>query len=180
MRLILVPLDTATDDLARKVAGSLRRIIPWKVVVSRRQETTHTSRPGTTSNAITLIESIADAPSDDTIEVAITPHDITIPGRDYVFGYALPERNMAIVSTFRLVPLQKSRHPVRLLTQRVCKEVLHEAGHVKGLEHCTSTSCVMHYSQTLHDTDLKPCKFCPTCVTELSRLPHVSVDLQEE
>ena len=179
MQLTLVPLDTATDDLARKVAGSLRKMIPWKVTISRRLEGTHTPLAGNPSNAIALLASIADAPVPDTVEVVITPHDITISGKDHVFGYAMPDSSIAIVSTHRLTATHKCRHPRRLLIQRICKEVLHEAGHVQGLEHCNVAACVMHYSQNLHDTDLKPCRFCSTCVKELSKLPHVTEDPQE-
>ncbi len=179
MQLILLPVDESTDALARKVASNLRRIVPWKVTVSRRLEGTPAPNEGNSTDAIELLTSFAEALPIDTIAVAITPHDITISGKDHVFGYALPEENMAIVSTFQLAATQKLRHRGRLLLQRTCKELLHEAGHVRGLEHCDTPTCVMRYSQTLHDTDLKQCRFCPICALQLSKLPHVIEDGEE-
>jgi predicted Zn-dependent protease len=41
-----------------------------------------------------------------------------------------------------------------------------------GLPHCDRPGCVMQYSQTLHDTDIKQCRFCADCLRELSRLPE--------
>jgi len=43
------------------------------------------------------------------------------------------------------------------------KEAVHELGHTYGLKHCPNPACVMHFSNSLHDTDLKGWKFCPNC-----------------
>jgi predicted Zn-dependent protease len=38
-----------------------------------------------------------------------------------------------------------------------------ELGHAFGLAHCSSTRCVMHFSNSLHDTDFKKRDFCDSC-----------------
>jgi hypothetical protein len=38
-----------------------------------------------------------------------------------------------------------------------------------GLEHCSNPICVMHFSNSLHDTDLKGWQFCPACQARLNQ-----------
>jgi archaemetzincin len=40
---------------------------------------------------------------------------------------------------------------------------VHELGHVFGLEHCPDPECVMHFSNSLLDTDRKSTSFCSQC-----------------
>ena len=42
-----------------------------------------------------------------------------------------------------------------LFYQRIVKEAVHELGHAFGLNHCESIKCVMHFSNSLSDTDIK-------------------------
>src|ERR671917_266766 len=48
----------------------------------------------------------------------------------------------------------------KLFKQRVIKEAVHELGHAFGLTHCEKSKCVMHFSNSLQDTDFKDYKFC--------------------
>ena len=50
-----------------------------------------------------------------------------------------------------------------LFEQRVIKEAVHELGHTFGLRHCQISRCVMHFSNSLQDTDFKDDKFCERC-----------------
>jgi archaemetzincin len=51
----------------------------------------------------------------------------------------------------------------KLFEQRVIKEAVHELGHAFGLTHCEESRCVMHFSNSLKDTDFKHYIFCDRC-----------------
>jgi len=111
----------------------------------------------------------------DILNLGITDFDITVPGYNFVFGYAVPTEHRGVVSLKRLHGSREENAAFDvMLIERATKEVLHEAGHLLGLQHCPNAVCVMRYSQTLHDTDLKSERFCPRCARELSRLPECS------
>jgi archaemetzincin len=59
--------------------------------------------------------------------------------------------------------------PNKLFEQRVVKEAVHELGHAFGLTHCERSRCVMHFSNSLRDTDFKDYRFCERCNIVLKR-----------
>ena len=50
-----------------------------------------------------------------------------------------------------------------LFCQRIVKEAVHELGHAFGLNHCENIKCVMHFSNSLSDTDIKTNHLCNVC-----------------
>jgi archaemetzincin len=50
-----------------------------------------------------------------------------------------------------------------LFYQRLVKEAVHELGHAFGLNHCENIKCVMHFSNSLSDTDIKISRLCNAC-----------------
>ena len=90
--------------------------------------------------------------------------DIFAPGLNFVFGEADIARKRALISLWRLsqefygLPQNEN-----LFRERALKEAVHELGHTYGLEHCLDSNCVMHFSNSLHDTDMKGWDFCPNC-----------------
>jgi archaemetzincin len=67
-----------------------------------------------------------------------------------------------------VISLHRLRSPDRsLFSLRILKEALHELGHNRGLRHCSDDGCVMHFSNTLADTDRKGPGFCPDCDARL-------------
>ncbi|MEO0185151.1 MAG: matrixin family metalloprotease [candidate division WOR-3 bacterium] len=52
----------------------------------------------------------------------------------------------------------------------MAKEVVHEVGHLMGLDHCSIPTCVMHFSNTIEDTDKKNVCFCDKCRRQLERI----------
>jgi archaemetzincin len=57
----------------------------------------------------------------------------------------------------------------KLFEQRIVKEAVHELGHAFGLTHCEKSRCVMHFSNSLQDTDSKHYMFCERCNNILKR-----------
>ena len=51
--------------------------------------------------------------------------------------------------------------------ERIVKEAIHELGHTFGLFHCNNKLCVMHFSNSLYDTDIKGKSFCSNCKNNL-------------
>ena len=90
--------------------------------------------------------------------------DIFAPELNFVFGQADVAGMRALISLRRLRQEFYGLPPDEdLFHQRVVKEAVHELGHTYGLSHCPDPICVMHFSNSLPDTDLKGRKFCPTC-----------------
>jgi len=96
--------------------------------------------------------------------LGITDVDLYTEGLNFVFGEAELGGQMAIISLARLhqsfysLPENKT-----LFLERAKKEAVHELGHVFGLAHCPDPECVMHFSNSLLDTDRKSASFCPRC-----------------
>ncbi len=49
------------------------------------------------------------------------------------------------------------------------KEAVHDLGHTCGLGHCRNPRCVMFFSNTLGDTDVKGPGFCAACREKVNR-----------
>ena len=90
-------------------------------------------------------------------------------GLNFVFGEALPDQRVAVVFTKRLKPEFYGNHPdYNLYFERLVKEVVHELGHLLGLEHC-SGNCVMRFSNSVVEVDEKPKYFCGDCKEKIKR-----------
>jgi len=50
-----------------------------------------------------------------------------------------------------------------LFLRRALTEAVHEVGHLLGIGHCPQPTCVMHFSNSLYDTDRKGPTFCSRC-----------------
>lgn len=96
--------------------------------------------------------------------LGITDVDLFIPIFTFVFGEAQLGGRVALVSTYRLrqqfygLPEDRS-----LFYTRCEKETAHELGHTFGLRHCSSYECVMYFSNSIEQVDIKLGTFCPSC-----------------
>ena len=105
------------------------------------------------------------------IRLGITNVDLFVPELNFVFGEASSARRVAVFSTARLNS-QAYGEPKdeAILLRRATTEAVHELGHVFGLGHCTSPSCVMWFSNTLSETDRKGSEFCQRCTRQIDSL----------
>ena len=96
--------------------------------------------------------------------VGITEVDLYVPRLNFVFGEADVLSGTAIVSLYRLKQEYYGlASDEALFLERATKEVVHELGHTFGLGHCPNSKCVMHFSNSLADTDFKGANFCSRC-----------------
>lgn len=105
------------------------------------------------------------------IVLAIADVDLYAEGLNFVFGEAEFGGQFAVISITRLrqsfysLPENKD-----VFIDRAKKESVHELGHVFRLEHCPDAECVMHFSNSLLDTDRKSSSFCSRCQARLEKL----------
>ncbi|MBI2952790.1 MAG: archaemetzincin family Zn-dependent metalloprotease [Chloroflexi bacterium] len=97
--------------------------------------------------------------------LGIVGEDLYADELNYVFGQAELGGKYGVISTKRLLPPGSDES---LLYERTFKEAVHELGHTFGVGHCPSVQCVMHFSNTIHDTDVKAARFCNLCESWLS------------
>ena len=95
--------------------------------------------------------------------------DLYTPGLNFVFGQASMGGKVALIALPRLrqefYQLAKDK---KLYYSRAIKEAVHELGHTFGLDHCKKRECVMHFSNSLADTDYKGKEFCDDCLNKVS------------
>jgi archaemetzincin len=123
----------------------------------------HAARQQYHSTAI--LAQLAALEGDDDVKVlGVTEVDLFIPVLTFVFGEAQLGGRTALISVHRLrqrfygLPDDEA-----LFFGRCEKEALHELGHAFGLVHCRDFECVMHFSNSIEQVDLKSNAFCPAC-----------------
>ena len=94
--------------------------------------------------------------------LGVTDVDLYLPGMNFVFGLA--GRRNAVISLHRLrQSFYGLPEDTEIFRRRAIVEAVHELGHTLGLAHCEDSQCVMHFSNTIADTDRKGPAFCTVC-----------------
>ena len=107
-------------------------------------------------------------PDIDNKVLAICDFDAYSNGLNFVFGQAEIEGKVSAIYLPRLRQEFYGLKPDEsLFHQRIIKEAVHELGHAFGLKHCNNQMCVMHFSNSLSDTDIKQNSFCDICRTKI-------------
>lgn len=96
--------------------------------------------------------------------LSICDFDAYSDNMNFVFGEAFIDGSVSAIYIPRLRQEFYGLQPDEsIFYQRIVKEAVHELGHAFGLNHCGNAICVMHFSNSLSDTDFKEEKFCNVC-----------------
>lgn len=101
--------------------------------------------------------------------LSICDRDAYSGNLNFVFGEASSlGGQVAAIYLPRLRPEFHGRESdEQIFNDRIVKEAIHELGHSFGLVHCNNKKCVMHFSNSLYDTDFKNKSFCENCKNKL-------------
>jgi archaemetzincin len=165
VKITLKPLgniaDEIMDELQDRVGGIFHCPTEIKAGFSDLSEDYNSERKQYLSSK--LLASLTKTGQNERV-VGIADVDLYVPSLNFVFGEADMASGTAIVSLCRLRQEYYGLTPnENLFVERATKEVVHELGHTFGLEHCPNNKCVMHFSNSLADTDLKKAHFCNKC-----------------
>ena len=96
--------------------------------------------------------------------LAICDFDAYSDKLNFVFGEARLDGRICAIYLPRIRQEFYGLKPDKsLFYQRLVKEAVHELGHAFGLTHCENIKCVMHFSNSLSDTDIKTNQLCNVC-----------------
>ncbi len=100
------------------------------------------------------------------VDIIIIDRDLYIPGRSYIFSATHLATKTITISIFRLMyGLNLGDESDRAkFRERLYKEVVHEIGHLIGLDHCVRNECVMSFSPDIAHLDNKLPILCNVCV----------------
>jgi archaemetzincin len=103
-----------------------------------------------------------------TLILGICNFDAYSSGLNFVFGQASLTGGVAAIYLPRLKQeFYGIAADISIFIERMLKEATHEVGHTFGLVHCPKQSCVMHFSNSIVDTDRKAKDFCNVCSNKL-------------
>jgi archaemetzincin len=166
INITLVPVGPIPADLLSWVADGLAEITGQNVVIGEAAPlpaSGYNPRRQYRGNALIAALRTLSYPAAERV-LGLTDADCYVAGLNFVFGQATMGGQVAFVALPRL---RQSFYGLpenpALFRERALKEAVHELGHTWGLSHCADVRCVMHFSNSLHDTDVKGTGFCPRC-----------------
>ncbi|HIJ74930.1 MAG TPA: hypothetical protein HPP83_12590 [Candidatus Hydrogenedentes bacterium] len=100
-------------------------------------------------------------PADAFCKLAITMEDLyPDPSWNFVFGQASLRERVGVYSFVRYDPAfygdDRGTDYEKVLLRRSCKVLVHETGHMFGLNHCIFFKCVLNGSNHLDESDSRP------------------------
>jgi archaemetzincin len=165
VKITLKPLgnvpDETMEELKDRVGGIFRCPLEIKARFSDLAEAYNPERKQYLSSK--LLAALGKTEKEERV-VGIADVDLYVPKLNFVFGEADVLSGTAIISLCRLRQEYYGMAPDEVLfLERATKEIVHELGHTFSLGHCLNNKCVMHFSNSLADTDLKEAHFCSKC-----------------
>ncbi len=172
-RIIILPLGEIEHDVLEAIASGLHEAFGADAVIGTPVQLPAAAfNPGRSqyrSTAILRLLEQSTKGGQDRV-LGVIDRDLYVPELNFVFGEADTVAGTSIISLTRLRQeysgLGSDRERFLL---RTVKEAVHELGHTVGFGHCPDRRCIMHFSNSLADTDRKGPGFCERCRAILAR-----------
>jgi archaemetzincin len=164
--LVIVPINKLPNGLIPWLADQLIELFEFDVSKGEMTSPPENSyNPDRRQhNGSVLMEKLNRLPISKQQVLGLIDEDCYAPGLNFIFGQASLGGKEAFIALPRLrQSFYGLPDDLDLFRQRVLKEAIHELGHTWGLAHCPDDSCVMHFSNSLQDTDSKRNYFCSKC-----------------
>jgi len=175
MRIVLVPVEEVEGDLLAFLRAHIEEKLNITTDISKdalpipRRAYNRFRRQYLSTIILRMIASYAIVKGYEKV-LGIVDKDAYVEGLNFVFGEAILGGRAAVIYLPRLrqsfYGLPDNR---KLFLERALKESLHELGHAFGLGHCPNPLCVMHFSNSIIDTDRKLAEYCDRCLRKLPR-----------
>jgi len=166
-KILIVPIGTIEEDILDHIRSVLQETFQREAIVSEPliipQQAYNARRKQYHSTRILKVLG-AMKPASCEFLLGVIDEDCYVPELNFVFGEADLLARAAVIALPRLRQDFYGYDPDRdLLLLRAAKEAIHELGHTCGFGHCPDPRCVMHFSNSLGDTDVKTTRFCDAC-----------------
>ena len=171
MKIYLIPIGDVEKETLLKLSWALRekfeRVFEMGEPLPLSEDAYRPRRKQYFASPI-LEELKQNIPEDAEKVLGVLDVDIFVPALNFIFGQADLGGKVALISLTRLrEEFYGNRKNEKLFFERTVKEAVHELGHTFGLRHCGNQKCVMYFSNSLRDTDIKEADFCEQCREKL-------------
>lgn len=168
--LLIVPFGSIPIEVINFLQIELTRRLGFHLLVNKADSLPqYAFNPGRNQyHSTKILERLRRVKIKDERILGIIDADLYVPELNFVFGEAHIADKVCIISLVRLrqeyYGLPKDEN---LFLSRALKEAVHELGHTFKLGHCEDQKCIMHFSNSLRDTDIKGPDFCDRCKLKL-------------
>jgi len=182
--LTLVAIGTLPDGVLEELAGALSRrlrltCVPGETTIDPASAHDPRRDQYDCRALFPALEAVAAARGGRVLGVADV--DLFSAVFTFVFGESKLGGRTAMISLHRLRQTEYGlADDDALFRHRAVQEAMHETGHLLGLVHCHAPECVMRFSGSVEEVDLKGDRFCAACAAQVPAPPGRGTRTRDE